>query len=211
MITCLGCLVTPKNCFHSFRLLSLCTAPQIPRQQGIWIWGKGAGIGASFGGWFGSSSLLAVFLDCLVSGCFMVFQCWNLNKKTVNYCFGFSNVQFAYPSRFSLTFTHIAAMNTKLSVSLTISLGGPHTEIHHTAKTWHATSQTLSYPGTYNTQERVLKNKVSGRAFKISLWWLSPSQSSKRKSVRGFHPQSQWGWGQGLSLLPVISLFIERI
>lgn len=50
------------------------------------------------------------------------------------------------PSRFSLTFAHIAAINTKLSIPFSTSLGGPLTEIHHTAKSWQVASQTLSYP-----------------------------------------------------------------
>ena len=51
------------------------------------------------------------------------------------------------PGRFSLTFAHIAAINTKLSIPFSTSLGGPLTEIHHTAKSWQVANQTLSYPG----------------------------------------------------------------
>lgn len=154
MITCLGCAVTILSSFSAFVL-----PPRFLANKASGYGVMGTGLGASFGGRFGYSSLLAVFLDCLVSGCFMVFQCWNPNKKTVNHCSGFCKVPLAYPSRFSLTLAHIAATNTKLSVSLTLSLGGPHREMHHTAKSWHTTSQTPSYPGAYNTQERFWKIK----------------------------------------------------
>lgn len=65
MITCLGCLGTILSGFSAFVL-----PPRFLANRASGYGGAGAGIGASFSGWLGSSSLLAVFLDCLVSGCF---------------------------------------------------------------------------------------------------------------------------------------------
>lgn len=145
-----------------------------------------------------------MFLDCLVSGCSVIFQCWNLSEKTEQF---FQLLQCAEcsPSRLSLTLVHFAAINMKLSVPFNTSLGGPLTKVRITAKSCHAINQTLSYPGTYSTQESVRvnwKNKISSCAFKRSLLWLRPSQSSTRKSIREFLQHSQMGVGIRLHSAP---------
>lgn len=170
-----------------------CSASQFPLQQGIWVCGQGDRGGKLL--WWSSLALPAFWLCSfgLVSGSSMVLQCWEVNKKTVNlflwllWCVDFS------PSGFSLTFAHIAAINSKLTVPFHTSLGDPLTEIHHTAKSWHIVSQMLSYSGAYNIQERA---RVNWKKLNFRLYgWDLAKMIQRKENYESTSTQSpKWWW-----------------